>query len=435
MTSHPRPMPAHVRTITFGLLATATVAAAVMILRPAPPVAPAVAANAVVAPLRQEGRSVAITFDDLPALAQGDRSVATYERITDGLLRALAEHRVPAIGFVNEEKLLTEGRVDPRRVATLRRWVDAGLELGNHAYSHPDFHTTPVDAYIADVARGDSVTRLVMQAAGRRPRFFRHPFLHTGRSLDDRRRFEGFLAERGYRVAPVTIDNYDYLFAAAYDLAPDPATHPLAVQMVSAAEANGAGGLREERLGTVGGAVGPHGGAVEGEPVEHARAVHDPHVVGHAAAHVGAAVPRVHRPGGHPAGARPDVGIQPRAHGARIAHARAGLHGIRAACVVPRRAHPLARGDTVAQVVLARPRACVGQVRARRRGGHPQPRARPRRVVQPGRVRHRRSAGHRSARRGVGAAAREAVAHGALEVARPHDRMGRRHVDHRRARP
>ena len=220
----PRPMPAHVRTMTFVLLAITTVAAAIMIVRPTPRLAPAVEAKAVAAPLRQEGRSVAITFDDLPALAQGDRSVATYERITDGLLRALAEHRVPAIGFVNEDKLLTEGRVDPRRVATLRRWVDAGLELGNHAYSHPDFHTTPVDAYIADVARGDSVTRLVMQAAGRRPRFFRHPFLHTGRSMDDRRRFESFLAERGYRVAPVTIDNYDYLFAAAYDLAPDPAT-------------------------------------------------------------------------------------------------------------------------------------------------------------------------------------------------------------------
>ena len=219
-----RPMPSHVRTITFGLLAATMAAALISIFRPAAPVAPAVEAKAAVAPLRQEGRSVAITFDDLPALAQGDRSVATYERITDGLLRALAEHRVPAIGFVNEEKLLTEGRVDPRRVATLRRWVDAGLELGNHAYPHPDFHTTPVDAYIADVARGDSVTRLVMQAAGRQPRFFRHPFLHTGRTLEDRRRFETFLAERGYRVAPVTIDNYDYLFAAAYDLAPDAAT-------------------------------------------------------------------------------------------------------------------------------------------------------------------------------------------------------------------
>lgn len=219
-----RPLPQHVRTLTFVLLAITMVAAMIAIFRPAPPITPAVEAKAVAAPLREEGRQVAITFDDLPALAQGDRSVATYERITDGLLRALAEHRVPAIGFVNEEKLLTEGRVDARRVATLRRWADAGLELGNHAYSHPDFHTTPVDAYIADVARGDSVTRLVMQSAGRRPRFFRHPFLHTGRTLDDRRRFETFLAERGYRVAPVTIDNYDYLFAAAYDLAPDAAT-------------------------------------------------------------------------------------------------------------------------------------------------------------------------------------------------------------------
>lgn len=38
--------------------------------------------------------------------------------------------------------------------------------------------------------------------------------------MEDRRRLEAVLAERGYRVAPVTIDNADYLFAAAYDLAP-----------------------------------------------------------------------------------------------------------------------------------------------------------------------------------------------------------------------
>jgi peptidoglycan/xylan/chitin deacetylase (PgdA/CDA1 family) len=215
-----RPMPAHVRTMTYTLLAMTTVAAGIMIVRPTPTLEP----NAGVASLRQEGRMVAVTFDDLPAIAQRDRSVATYERITDGLLRSITEHRVPAIGFVNEEKLLTDGRVDPRRVATLRRWVQAGLELGNHTWSHPDFHTTAVDAYIADVARGDSVTRLLMQAAGRRPRFFRHPFLRTGRSLEDRRRLETFLAERGYRVAPVTIDNNEYIFAAAYDLAPDEAT-------------------------------------------------------------------------------------------------------------------------------------------------------------------------------------------------------------------
>jgi peptidoglycan/xylan/chitin deacetylase (PgdA/CDA1 family) len=217
-------MQPHLRMMIHTLLAITTLGAGIMIVRPGPPPMPSAESVDSVAPPRQEGRSVAVTFDDLPAVAQGDRSVATYERITDGLLRQIAEHGVPAIGFVNEDKLRTEGQVDPRRVATLRRWVDAGLELGNHSYSHIDFHTTPVDAYIADVARGDSVTRIVMQAAGRRPRFFRHPFLHAGRSMEDRRRFEGFLAERGYRVAPVTIDNYDYLFAAAYDRAPDSAT-------------------------------------------------------------------------------------------------------------------------------------------------------------------------------------------------------------------
>jgi peptidoglycan/xylan/chitin deacetylase (PgdA/CDA1 family) len=49
------------------------------------------------------------------------------------------------------------------------------------------------------------------------PRFFRHPFLHTGRSLADRARVDSVLSAKGYRVAPVTIDNSDYIFAAAYD--------------------------------------------------------------------------------------------------------------------------------------------------------------------------------------------------------------------------
>lgn len=167
----------------------------------------------------EPARSVAVTFDDLPAIAQGERSVATHARITDRLLRQLREHRVPAIGFVNEVKLLTDGRVDERRVDLLRRWARAGLELGNHGYSHIDFHANATDTYIADVARGDSVTRLVLAEAGQRPRYFRHPFLRTGRTLEDRRRFEASLAERGYRVAPVTIDNNDFIFAAAYDRA------------------------------------------------------------------------------------------------------------------------------------------------------------------------------------------------------------------------
>lgn len=186
--------------------------------REAPPAAltpPVSAASAA-----QPARMVAVTFDDLPAVVQGDRSVAAHARVTEGVLRHVREHRVPAIGFVNEVKLQTDGRVDERRVELLRQWARAGLELGNHGYSHVDFHETPLDEYVDDMAYGDSVTKVVLAERGQRPRFFRHPFLHTGRTMEDRRRFEASLAERGYRVAPVTIDNHDYLFAAAYDLAP-----------------------------------------------------------------------------------------------------------------------------------------------------------------------------------------------------------------------
>ena len=50
-------------------------------------------------------------------------------------------------------------------------------------------------------------------------RYFRHPYLHTGTSKEVRDRIDAFLKQHGYLVAPVTVDNSDYVFAAAYDRA------------------------------------------------------------------------------------------------------------------------------------------------------------------------------------------------------------------------
>ena len=163
---------------------------------------------------------VAITFDDLPIAGVLPRDAASSLQLTTSLLRAIAEHHVPVVAFVNENKLHTaDGAVDPERVALLERWLDAGVELGNHGYSHLDLHATPLDQFEADVVRGEAITRPLAEARGRRLRFFRHPFLHTGRDLETRARFDRFLAAHGYRVAPVTIDNDEYLFAGAYDRA------------------------------------------------------------------------------------------------------------------------------------------------------------------------------------------------------------------------
>jgi peptidoglycan/xylan/chitin deacetylase (PgdA/CDA1 family) len=161
-----------------------------------------------------ERKMIAVTFDDLP-LGGPDVGLARIRAMTAKLLQAIAMHEVPAVGFVNERKLFRMGEVD-ERIAILRSWTDAGLELGNHTFSHPSLHNTPLLEFQDDVVRGETVTKMLLEEQGKWIRYFRHPFLRTGLSLEVRRGLEQFLVVRGYTVAPVTIENSDWMFALIY---------------------------------------------------------------------------------------------------------------------------------------------------------------------------------------------------------------------------
>jgi len=166
-----------------------------------------------------QARQMAVTIDDLPVASVLPAEFGKQLQITVALLAALQAHRVPATGFVNEAKLLDNGMSEAQGTRLLRAWVTAGMDLGNHTYSHADLHTTPLPQMQTQVIQGEKVTRALVEASGKKLQFFRHPFLHTGLTPDIRRQFEAFLTARGYRVAPVTIDDYDYVFAAALDRA------------------------------------------------------------------------------------------------------------------------------------------------------------------------------------------------------------------------
>lgn len=165
----------------------------------------------------ENSRRVVVTIDDLPFVTANVLPAEEVQARTAKLLSHLRERLIPAIGFVNEGRLFEGEKEDPARVALLELWLDAGMELGNHTYSHLDLHGTPLEEFQEDVLRGEVVTRRLVSARGGVPRFFRHPFLHTGTDLRTKEALSSFLSGRGYRVAPVTIDNYDYLFARAYD--------------------------------------------------------------------------------------------------------------------------------------------------------------------------------------------------------------------------
>jgi hypothetical protein len=74
----------------------------------------------------------------------------------------------------------------------------------------------PLDIFLADLQRGETVTRPLMQSEGRTLRWFRHPYLHLGTTPEVRTAFNEFIAAHGYTVAPVTVNNSEWVFSVAY---------------------------------------------------------------------------------------------------------------------------------------------------------------------------------------------------------------------------
>src|SRR6266481_1661659 len=161
-------------------------------------------------------RQVAITIDDLPAGSANSMDAATITEMTTKLLTTLRDQKVPAVGFVNEKKLYKPGEVD-ERIKALRMWLDYGFELGNHTFSHLSLNQAGLKAWEDDVVQGENVTRLLLADRNMKLRYFRHPYLHTGRDLQTRHEAEAFLVARGYRIAPVTLDAWDWAYAAVYE--------------------------------------------------------------------------------------------------------------------------------------------------------------------------------------------------------------------------
>lgn len=167
----------------------------------------------------QESREVVVTFDDLPFISTGSSDIAALREKTTRLLKTITAHKIPAIGFVNSSKLFPNHRRDNGQVELLRMWLEAGLELGNHTYSHKSLHKTPFPIFREDVIKGEKIVKQMVEKDGGKYRYFRHPYLHTGLTPEIKQTVESFLWDRGYTVAPVTIDNSDWIFSRAYDKA------------------------------------------------------------------------------------------------------------------------------------------------------------------------------------------------------------------------
>lgn len=168
-------------------------------------------------PARAQERTVTVTFDDLPYQAPDGElcDPATAMTLTRDFVDMLRPLDTRGVAFVNEGKGC-EARRAERLPPLLAVWLDAGLELGNHTFSHPGLNAFPVEDWLAEVDLGAEVTRPLLAARGQTLRWFRHPYLHTGETMEKKIAAAAGLAARGYTVAPVTLNNDDWMFAALY---------------------------------------------------------------------------------------------------------------------------------------------------------------------------------------------------------------------------
>lgn len=162
-------------------------------------------------------REIAITIDDLPFVGSANNDPKKLQREHDRfmlMLQALVDRKVPATGFV------IAGSIEKGQWQLLEAFRDAGMELGNHTYSHKSLNSLTAEKYIADLEHADKLLDPIMT----KPKYFRYPYLAESKGVK-REEVHTFLTEHGYTIAPVTIDSKDFkfnsqLFAIPYRLRP-----------------------------------------------------------------------------------------------------------------------------------------------------------------------------------------------------------------------
>jgi peptidoglycan/xylan/chitin deacetylase (PgdA/CDA1 family) len=152
-------------------------------------------------------KQVAVTIDDLPAVL-----TSNYQdqlKINRKILEALAHYHVQATGFVIGNQV--QGRNE-----IFELWLEEGHELGNHTYSHMDMDKVDAQDYELDIVKGAFEIEKLLLHHSQSLKYFRFPYLHTGRDTPKGDLVREFLKDNCYTIAPVTINPYDWEYNSKY---------------------------------------------------------------------------------------------------------------------------------------------------------------------------------------------------------------------------
>jgi peptidoglycan/xylan/chitin deacetylase (PgdA/CDA1 family) len=153
---------------------------------------------------------VALTFDDLPAAGALPSGMTRIQIATNLAAELNANHLPGTYGFVNASKM--QNNSDAQQA--LHIWLNAGMNIGSHTWSHPSLTSNSAESFEHDIALNEP--SLAEYASTRDWHWFRYPFLWEGDTLDKRHAVRAYLHDHGYHVAQVSLDFEDYAWNDAY---------------------------------------------------------------------------------------------------------------------------------------------------------------------------------------------------------------------------
>jgi beta-lactamase regulating signal transducer with metallopeptidase domain len=168
---------------------------------------------------QRSAKKLAIGFVSIPPLDRTANAPKDADATMRLLIEKLKSHKVPAIGFLQGGMVSDGEKLFPVRANIVRLWRDAGFEIGIGGFRHIGFYDTPYDDYVANVEKNEQIARKILGEKNLSLKYFSYPYLNTGKSADERGRFEKWLSDKGISPVKYTIDNNEWMYSYAYDMA------------------------------------------------------------------------------------------------------------------------------------------------------------------------------------------------------------------------
>lgn len=168
---------------------------------------------------KKSEKRMAFGFVSIPPVDRSDSPPHDSFATAQLLIEKLKKHNVPATGFLIGTSVSDGEKLYPVRAEIVRLWRDAGFDVGIGGYKHIWFSKTPFEDYVANVEKNERIARKILGEKNSQLRYFSYPFLNTGKSVEDKERFESWLAARGMRSVKYTFDNQEWMYSFAYDAA------------------------------------------------------------------------------------------------------------------------------------------------------------------------------------------------------------------------